>query len=297
MSFYEYMTSRLYIISDILRYRKAFKNYVQVIYNTIKKKYPIRAVLRNGESLLLQNRIEVYTTSLGLRKYCTLDNDLVVLSTNGLTNSVKFHDAISNGDVCGVFLKEEYNFLPVSGKIVVDVGANIGDSAIYFANKGASSIIALEPFPKNYETAKKNIELNQFSNKIKLYMAGCSSKKGELVVDAKNASSQSELKKSETGTKIPLITLEEIIKQEQIDSAILKIDCEGCEYDIILNSPDEVLKKFTHIQIEYHYGYKNLKKHLEKHGFQVSVTKPSFNLNYEAANSKMYIGFLYATKI
>ena len=42
------------------------------------------------------------------------------------------------------------------------------------------------------------------------------------------------------------------------------MDCEGCEYDdIILHAPSEVLNRLNHIQIEYHYGYRNLKDKLE----------------------------------
>jgi predicted RNA methylase len=48
-----------------------------------------------------------------------------------------------------------YRFLRVEGKIVIDIGVNIADSSIYFALKGADKVIAIEPFPRNYETAKK----------------------------------------------------------------------------------------------------------------------------------------------
>ena len=55
-----------------------------------------------------------------------------------------------------------------NGKPIIfwDVGANIGDSSIYFALKGAKKVIALEPLPANYEMAVKNIELNNFKNII-----------------------------------------------------------------------------------------------------------------------------------
>ncbi len=44
-----------------------------------------------------------------------------------------------------VFDCGEYGVLDVSGKVVIDVGASIGDSAIYFALKGARKVIAIEP--------------------------------------------------------------------------------------------------------------------------------------------------------
>ena len=47
---------------------------------------------------------------------------------------------------------------------------------------------------------------------------------------------------------------------------MLKMDCEGCEYDSILNTDDEILKKFSTIILEYHYGYQNLVEKLETTG-------------------------------
>ena len=48
-----------------------------------------------------------------------------------------------NGAKIDVFFREEYAFLNVDGKVVVDIGANIGDTAIYFALKGARFIFQL----------------------------------------------------------------------------------------------------------------------------------------------------------
>ena len=53
-----------------------------------------------------------------------------------------------------------YDSIPYSnGKSLIDIGANIGDTAIYFANKGYD-VLAFEPLPHIYEIAKKNIDLN-----------------------------------------------------------------------------------------------------------------------------------------
>jgi len=79
------------------------------------------------------------------------------------------------------------------------------------------------------------------------------------------------------------------MNNSDMEPAVLKIDCEGCEYEVILNSSKTTLRKFSHILVEYHYGYKNIKKKLEKCGFQVSVTEPRYTLD-----TKMHIGLLNA---
>jgi len=46
-----------------------------------------------------------------------------------------------------IFEEGMYEMVDVKGKVVVDVGAHIGDSTIYFALKGAKRVFAIEPHP------------------------------------------------------------------------------------------------------------------------------------------------------
>jgi tRNA G37 N-methylase Trm5 len=65
-----------------------------------------------------------------------------------------------------VFDHGEYNALNANGKTVVDVGAYIGDSSIYFALKGAKRVIAIEPCPKAFKEMLDNIRLNNLEDVI-----------------------------------------------------------------------------------------------------------------------------------
>jgi hypothetical protein len=55
----------------------------------------------------------------------------------------------------------EIHFLghDLSKWFILDVGAYIGDTALYYAKRGAF-VVAVEPLPSNYEVMLKNIELN-----------------------------------------------------------------------------------------------------------------------------------------
>lgn len=281
------------MIKRLMLYRKTYKNYLDVAMHVKSKKYPIKAILRNGEYLIVNHPNEVYAHLMGLTY--DLENDTVFISAKDSESQVKLRGAINNGEVVSIFLRKQYSFLPVKGRVVVDIGANIGDSAIYFALHDAERVIALEPYPRNYEMAKTNVELNNLSNKIQLVLAGCSSKNRYITVDPEKESDiRSQLDEFEKGIMIPLLTLDNILKRYNIDSAVLKMDCEGCEYEAILSSSDETLRKFSYMQIEYHYGYKNLKEKLEKSGFTVSITDPTYTVNNELKNPKMYAGWLYA---
>lgn len=196
------------------------------------------------------------------------------------------------------FIEKQYDRLYVKDKVVIDIGANIGDTAVYFALKGAKHIYAFEPYPYSYEIAIKNIKLNNLKDKITLLNEGCSNIKEIIKVEAnyKNIGS-TDLKTFSKGNKINITTLSDIIKRFNINySAILKIDCEGCEYGVLLDTKNSDLRRFKQIQIEYHYGYLNLKKKLEAAGFIVISTLPKYSANLEAENKEMFVGWIYAER-
>ena len=191
---------------------------------------------------------------------------------------IKNGSAVSNEDFLFVFTDKIYEYLPVKGNTVIDIGANIADSSIYFALSGARKVIGIEPFPANYRLAKKNVETNNLSNKIKMILAGCGANPGYITVDPDFQSIAESTIDFKEGVKVPLITLENILDDNDIlssnDKTVLKMDCEGCEYDVILSCTEKTLRRISYIQIEYHFGYKNLKEKLEKCGFTVSFSRP-----------------------
>jgi len=242
--------------------------------------------LNNRAYMIPNNKNELRAHMTG----CDYDSklDKVILPESGL----QFYNGISNGDIFNIFYEKDYDFLPVKDRVVIDIGANIADSSIYFVMREARKVIALEPFPKNFEIAQKNIALNGFTDKIELLNAGCcggqSSK--DIVLDASAKGASCRTVQSSSGSNIHFYSLGELADIYSANSpAILKLDCEGCEYDIILSNDTTVLGKFSHIQIEYHYGYRDLKKHLIGAGFAVSYTDPK-------VDNGMQIGWIYATK-
>jgi len=242
--------------------------------------------LNNERYIISKNKNELCAHMTGWNY--DLDLDKITMPESGL----QFYNGISNGDLFNIFHEQDYDFLPVKNMVVIDIGANIADSSIYFAMIGAKKVIALEPFPKNFEAAQKNITLNGFTDKIELLNAGCcGGQSKDMVLDASSNGVCCQSMQSSLGSNIHFYALRELINKYNIDSpAVLKIDCEGCEYDIILSTDRAMLDKFSHIQIEYHYGVGDLKRHLVDANFAVSHTNPKYK-------NGMEIGWIYATKI
>jgi FkbM family methyltransferase len=273
-------------MEDITHLHRNFSNYSSI--NHRKESIVVNELdmeLNNRRNMIPNNKTELRAHTTGWDYDLKLDK--IILPESGL----QFYNGISNGDLFNIFYEKDYNFLPVKDRVVIDIGANIADSSIYFAMIGAKKVIALEPFPKNFEVAQKNITLNGFNDKIELLNAGCcGGQSKDMVLDASANGVGCQSMQSSLGSNIHFYTLRELINKYNIDSpAVLKIDCEGCEYDIILSNGRTMLDKFSHIQVEYHHGFRDLKKHLVDANFEVSHTNPKYE-------NGMEIGWIYATK-
>ncbi|MEK7555443.1 MAG: FkbM family methyltransferase [Patescibacteria group bacterium] len=188
-------------------------------------------------------------------------------------------------------------------KSVVDIGAALGDTAIYFAVQGAKKVYAFEPLPELCRLAEENIKINKLENICHVFNAGVGKEKNMACSKNMNfeymyGSKIKEYKNKEAIQKeaTQIIVLQDIVNKFKISNAILKIDCEGCEYEIILNTTDEVLKRFGCILMEYHYGFENLKAKLEGADFRVKYTKPFGALRPEREKNRqnMSVGYLAA---
>jgi len=66
----------------------------------------------------------------------------------------------------------------------------------------------------------------------------------------------SSLHRQDKGTDtepVKTVSLESFLDQQRINRVdYLKMDCEGAEWDIILQSPQHVLARIMHIELEYH---------------------------------------------
>ncbi|WP_231136368.1 FkbM family methyltransferase [Acidianus ambivalens] len=193
------------------------------------------------------------------------------------------------GDPAAPFALHEYKFLDVNGKTVVDIGASIGDTPIYFALNGAKKVIGFEPFPKIFLIAKKNIEENGLQDKIIMVNAGCGYDGKVKIKPELETNAGTLLKDQKDGIEVPVYSLNTIVKKFDVEEdSILKVDCEGCEYDLFRTAATNALRRFSKIMIEYHYGYKELIKRLKDSGFRTRHTIP------KRMKNGMILGYIYA---
>jgi len=300
------INSKIDKINDLLSIRKIAKNWIDVALFRTGLKKTLTIKFRDGNSAYFKSKkeyFEFWNQELGQNELLkTVKNIHYKINGNNIEleyQNKKIYFYLSNiiGFINENFIEGQYKWLDVKGKDVVDVGASVGDTAIYFALKGARHVYAFEPYQYSYNIAKKNIKPNHLEDKITLLNEGCG-KSGFVTIkyDYENTGS-TDLKKFKEGKKIKIENLDEIVKRFNLKHAALKIDCEGCEYDLILNASDEALKAFDQIIMEYHYGYRNLVKRLEQAEFKVKYSLPKQFHDVEADNSNMYLGLIFAMHI
>lgn len=136
------------------------------------------------------------------------------------------------------------------GNSFIDIGSNIGNHTLYFFNEcQALSSYNFEPVKDTFNILKKNIELNNLSNKARLYNIALGCKKGSasLVYYDKSNIGMAQLTNDENGT-FQILPLDDVDVQDNIK--LIKIDVEGFELQVIQGMINTIKKYKPYIMIE-----------------------------------------------
>jgi len=181
--------------------------------------------------------------------------------------------------VFAIYVRGDYGPLP-DGGVVVDIGANIGVFALYAACRNAHTVLAYEPNGQAYERLVQNIRANRLEHVIFPFRMAVTGQAGEKVrfpvaPSAYNAIvTDDEQLAGGAYDWVKTIDLRRIVEPVQrVD--VLKLDCEGGEYDILSPAAEEPLRKVRSIRMEYHLGRaQEVIAFLQRCGFQLSLYRP-----------------------
>jgi FkbM family methyltransferase len=257
----------------------AIANRLTVMRRQAYGRYPIRIRYHSGERKLVRNELEAYQSIYGLVWPDGPEGEVDFTFEDRALRFVgtKCRRAGQvNGDFLGVFLSEQWAYLlPVTRRTVVDVGANIGDSAIYFLLKGARSVIGIEPFAKSVESARSNCQLNEFANRVTLVQAAMSSQEGISWLEESEYGLSVKADSEKKGSTVEATTIESVVQRlDEDSSAVLKMDCNGCESPVILGAERSLLRRFEKIGIEYVGDPGPIVRKLRVSGFHVKRWSP-----------------------
>ena len=257
---------------NISRYIRTFKYWPLIFFNVYRKNFDFWVEYRDGRKVKVLNQEHLYFLSFspGNLQY---DQNSDILSFNFIGNSVKFKGALNNGDIGSIFGEACYD-VEVHDKTVLDIGANIGDSSVFFALRGASRVIAFEPSYANFETLQENVHLNDLDTKIITLHNGVSAKDCiiKLPINISGGNIKALNNKSTEGIDIEMISIEKVI--HKYNPQVIKIDCEGCEHEIFDDLSVDLLRKIETITGEYHdKEFDIINKKLRNAGFETIYQK------------------------
>ncbi len=146
------------------------------------------------------------------------------------------------------FIMNQYGVIDYKDKVVLDVGAYVGDTLLYFLRNGARYVISVEPTKKYVNELMRNIMLNKVNSENFVVIR---SGYGKLsICDFLNAFGG-------------------------IDVA--KFDCEGCE---LLLTKDACMPRIPTYIIEYHSNVilSTLQEVFSKYGFKCRAVSGDANI-------------------
>ncbi len=201
-----------------------------------------------------------------------------------LRNGLKFHIRPKMSDrttINEMFIMNPYGLNELvhlkPTDCVVDIGANVGAFTVMAAAQTTSGkVIAVEPVPGNFQMLSQNVAINGLKN-VSLMQKAAGGSEGEIEIYSAGSQSSLYWGKNSTKEKVRLVTLAGILAENGIGKIdLLKMDCEGAEFDVLFQSSDETLKKVNSIVMEFHNvsaqkHVSHLKDFLNKKGFNARV--------------------------
>lgn len=183
-----------------------------------------------------------------------------------------------------IITKNQYHvFEPdLKGKVILDIGANNGIFTILANDYGAKRIIAIESNYSAYNVLKNNTKNLTNLTIINKAAGSVSNKKVKVGKESYygDIDGRCYVIPSDDGD-VETISINDLLSKIN-DEVILKIDCEGSEYDILYSIDQNNFNKVSEILLETHEGMGSapkgvgimdkLSNYIQAQGFKITVT-------------------------
>jgi FkbM family methyltransferase len=205
----------------------------------------------------LPNKITSFLSHLGLN----FKNKFIPMHIEGYNYPVWARFKSTDLDVFyQIFIEEEYSCLAAcdNPKLIVDCGANVGYSSIYFLNKYPQTrVIAVEPDEANFQVCQKN--LLPYGERVSLIRSGIWSHQAGLVICEGNYGKGHEWAiqvlecQAEQKPDIVATSISDLLEKSEFKNIdLLKVDIEGSEKVIFAHNYESWLDRVQNLVIELH---------------------------------------------
>jgi FkbM family methyltransferase len=192
-----------------------------------------------------------------------------------------------------VYRIHEYQFK--DNAVFLDIGANIGSVSLYVDNfnkvrdeDNKIKVYSVEPEPNNLLLLKENIKNNPTENITVINNAIWHEQKTVLITN-KGGNSSIIDETNDESVEVLAITIQDFIDLYGIDEIdVVKIDIEGAEFDLMINTPPETLAKIKYITLEFDKSFDGR--------FGIMVEKLSKQFGLEILGSPERGGYIYGNR-
>jgi FkbM family methyltransferase len=199
--------------------------------------------------------------------YQKIDNHYLVSLKNNLNVYIRDYTHSDYNVFQQIFIQEEYHLIQrlmilntvfKEQKNIIDAGANVGYTTVYFSNIfHNASIFAIEPSFDNAKMFQENTENLKNTSQIKLYQKALAHKPGltyEIDRNFRDGKDWSIATSENSKGNIEGISIQEIITENNLTHiSLLKVDIEGAERFVFKQENDLSFLRITElIAIEIH---------------------------------------------
>lgn len=162
---------------------------------------------------------------------------------------------------------------------VIDIGGHVGAFACQLAALVPQARVqCFEPSPISARFLRRNVSANGFADRVQVHELAVSARVGQSVLaDNGGGSALNALVASGDGLAVETTTFDTIVRDLPGGADIVKIDCEGAEYDLVLGSAPESWDSVRRLVLEYHphpqHSWAELRAWFAERGLAVTAEK------------------------
>lgn len=155
-----------------------------------------------------------------------------------------------------IFARDEYRLDRIGADrlgTVIDVGANVGLFALRVAPL-AERVLCFEPFPANFELLERNTKHLENVSRFRLAVSNTSGKASfHESVHNVGHSLHADVSRGDGEVAVECVTLHDAMTAHAVsECSLLKLDCEGAEYQILESLPEDAWGRIDRTCMEYH---------------------------------------------
>jgi len=200
------------------------KSIIYLLMRQAKHLFDWYVKYRTAYAFIGEEAYELFTPEITREAWEDMEKTLLHKST-GAFEIEGFTIHANPFELVGTFIVQQYRYdnivEPKLGDIVFDIGAYVGDTALWFSKAVGpqGKVYAFEPEPGNFEKLKANLERNNVTNVIPLQLA-VSETEGEMQVSS--AAGSSVITQAGTGLSVKVTTIDNLWKLTSFPSRFHK---------------------------------------------------------------------------